>query len=115
MSVPTHSLTSEERACVDSIARIALVVLVVGTASRGFSDSDIWGHMSIGLDMLRDRHFLWVDPYSFTHDQRWINHEWLWDIAVAAIYRACGLPALVAFRALLVGIVLWIVDRATRS
>jgi len=109
----SRSITTEEKSFIDTLTRTALLLLVLGRAAAGRTDTDIWGHMSIGLDMLRDRHFLWVDPYSFTHDQRWINHEWLWDIVVAAIYRAGGLPALVAFRALLVGIVLWIVDRAT--
>jgi hypothetical protein len=109
-----RSITPEEKSFVDTLARIALVLLILGQGAAGRTDSDIWGHMSIGLDMLRDRHFLWVDPYSFTHDQRWINHEWLWDIVVAAIYRVGGLPGLIALRALLVASVLWVVDRATR-
>ena len=111
----SRSITTDEKSFVDTLTRLALLLLVVGRAAAGRTESDIWGHMSIGLDMLRDRHFLWVDPYSFTHDQRWINHEWLWDLIVAAIYRGGGLAALVAFRALLVGAVLWIVERATRG
>jgi len=111
----SRSITAEEKSFVDALTRLALLLLVLGRAASGRTESDIWGHMSIGLDMLRDRHFLWVDPYSFTHDQRWINHEWLWDLVVAAIYRGGGLAGLVAFRAVLIGTVLWIVDRATRG
>jgi hypothetical protein len=109
------SASREEKGFVDTLTRIALLILIVGQAAAGRTDSDIWGHMSIGLDMLRDRHFLWADPYSFTHDQRWVNHEWLWDIVGAATYRVGGLPALLGLRVLLVGIVLWSVERSTRN
>ena len=110
-----RSLTPEDKAFVDALIRVGLCLLVVGQAAAGYTDSDIWGHMSIGLDMLRDRHFLWVDPYSFTHDQAWINHEWLWDLLTAGTYALGGLSALVAFRAGLAAIVLWAVDRSTRT
>ena len=111
----SRTISAEDKSYVDTLTRLALLMLVLGRAATGRTDSDIWGHMSIGLDMLRNRQFFWVDPYSFTHDQPWINHEWLWDIAVAAVYRGGGLAALVAFRAVLVGTVLWTVERATRG
>lgn len=109
-----HSLSAEDRSFLDTLLRCALAILLVGQAAAGFSDTDIWGHMSIGLDMLRERAFLWVDPYSFTHDQTWINHEWLWDLLVAAVYQSGGLPGLLVVRVALIGAVLWCVDRATR-
>lgn len=90
------------------------MLLVIGEAAAGRTESDIWGHLSIGLDMLRTSQFLWVDPYSFTHDQLWVNHEWLWDLLTAALYNAAGLPGLVTLRVVLVGLVLWSVERATR-
>src|SRR4051812_12829655 len=107
-------LAPEDKALVDRVAHAALFLLVIGQAAAGRTETDIWGHMSIGLDMLRTGQFLWVDPYSFTHDQAWINHEWLWDILTAATYATGGLPALVALRAALVAAVLWVVDRSTR-
>ena len=57
---------------------MSIMVIVLGLAAAGRTDTDIWGHMSIGLDMLRSRSFLWVDPYSFASDQAWVNHEWAW-------------------------------------
>lgn len=94
---------------------VALSVLMWGLATAGRTDTDIWGHMSIGLDMIASRAFLWVDPYSFTHDQTWINHEWGWDLISAAVYRLGKLPLLVALRGVLIGTVLWCVHRATRD
>lgn len=110
----SQSVTAGDRAIVDTIVRSALAVLLIGQATIGYTDSDIWGHMSIGLDMLRDRRFLWVDPYSFTHDQPWVNHEWLWDLVTAALYRSGDLPALLGLRAAAIATVVWLVDRATR-
>lgn len=54
-------------------------------------------------------------PYSFTSDLRWVNHEWLWDVVVAATYRSGGLPAVVTLRAALIAVVLWTVGRSTRT
>jgi len=90
-----RSATPEEKAFVNSLVKAGLLLLIVGQAAAGYSDSGIWGHMSIGLDMLNGYQFLWIDPYSFTSDQAWINHEWLWDVVSAAVYRAGGLPAIV--------------------
>ena len=68
-------MNPQDEACIDSIAVAAVGVVLVGWAASGRTDTDIWGHIAIGLDMLREHRFLWVDPYSFTSDQRWVNHE----------------------------------------
>ena len=115
MSPATRTLPAEDRAFFETLVRVALAIVLVGQAAAGFTDTDIWGHMAIGLDMLRSRQFMWVDPYSFTSDQPWVNHEWLWDVSVAAIYSMGGLPAVVALRTVLIGAVLWTVDRAVRN
>ena len=105
----------QDKALFDTVIRFMLVILVLGQATAGHTETDIWGHMSIGLDMLRSRSFLWVDPYSFTHDQVWVNHEWLWDLTTAAIFRVSGLPGLLVFRAALAAAVLAVVERSTRG
>ena len=115
MSLATRTLPPEDRAFFETLVRVALAIVLLGQAAAGFTDTDIWGHMAIGLDMLRSRQFMWVDPYSFTSDLRWVNHEWLWDVSVAAIYSMGGLPAVVALRTVLIGAVLWTVDRAVRN
>lgn len=110
-----RTLHPDDKAYVDSLQRIALAVVLCGWAAAGTTDTDIWGHMAIGLDMLTSGRFLWVDPYSFTHDQRWVNHEWLWDIVVGVLYQRFGLAGLVALRAVLIGFVLCLVDRSSRN
>ncbi len=115
MSPATRTLAPEERAFFETLVRIALAIVLLGQAVAGFTDTDIWGHMAIGLDMLRNRQFMWVDPYSFTSDQPWVNHEWLWDVSVAAVYQVGGLPAVVALRTVLIGAVIWAADRAVRN
>lgn len=106
---------AHDRALFYTVTRVSVLLLVLGQATAGYTDTDIWGHMSIGLDMLKFGRFLWQDPYSFTHDQVWVNHEWLWDLLTAALFKSGGLPALVIFRGLLAGTVLFMVDRATRT
>lgn len=110
----TDPSQAQDRALFQTVTRAGLLILVLGQAAAGYTDTDIWGHMSIGLDMLSTRQFLWVDPYSFTHDQVWVNHEWLWDLMTAAVFRTAGLPGLIAFRAVLAAVVLGLADRATR-
>jgi hypothetical protein len=107
------AMTPGDKALVDTLLRLCLALALLGLATTGMTETDIWGHFAIGLDMLREHRFFWVDPYSFTHDQPWINHEWLWDLSLAAIYRAIGLPGVLVVRAMLIGMVLWIVDRST--
>ncbi|MBX6364998.1 MAG: hypothetical protein IRZ00_14105 [Gemmatimonadetes bacterium] len=86
---------------------------LVGTALAGLAlglllalllpatvDSDLWGHLRFGLDLLTsggdpDR----PDPYSYlTGGSRWINHETLAELASAAAFRAGGGAALVAMK-----------------
>ncbi len=112
---PARAVTAQDSAFLDGLVRCAVAALLLANAAVGYADSDIWGHMSIGLDTLRQGHLLRVDPYSFTHDQVWVNHEWLWEVATAWLYQRGGLGALLVMRAVLIGLVLWLVDRATRQ
>src|SRR6188768_2227494 len=82
--------------------------LHLGLASAAFvfaalavtrADADLWGHVRFGLDILRDRSLPTVDPYSFTQDRPWINHEWLSELQMGAAYALGGATGLVLLKA----------------
>jgi hypothetical protein len=108
-------LSQHDRALVDTIGAWSVLLVLTGWAAGGRTDTDVWGHSTIGRWMIEHRAFLWIDPFSFTHDQPWVNHEWLWDVSTALIERGTGLPGLIALRALLIGFVLWRVTRASQG
>jgi hypothetical protein len=54
-------------------------------------DPDLWGHLRFGLDTVASGHLPITDPYSFTQDVPWINHEWLSEVTLALSYRAGGM------------------------
>jgi hypothetical protein len=66
------------------------------------ADPDLWGHLRFGLDILRDRRLTSIDPYSFTQDVPWINHEWLHELISAGAYQLGGTTGLIMLKCLLV-------------
>jgi hypothetical protein len=83
----------------------ALAVSAFSLALVTRADADLWGHLRFGLDLIETGRLIAVDPYSFTQDTPWINHEWLSELQMAWAYRAGGLPGLL----LLKGAIVWIV------
>jgi hypothetical protein len=67
----------------------ALLVLFALTTITS-TDTDLWGHTRFGLDILRDHELPSVDPYSFTQDKPWVNHEWLSELQMGIAYRLAG-------------------------
>jgi len=51
------------------------------------ADPDLWGHVRFGLDMLSTGRLTTTDPYSYTSDIPWLNHEWLSELIMGAAYR----------------------------
>src|SRR5436190_44876 len=73
----------------------ALVSLTYGML-RTNADPDLWGHVRFGLDMLSTRALTRSDPYSYTSDIPWLNHEWLSELIMGLAYRTFGSGGLVA-------------------
>jgi hypothetical protein len=67
------------------------------------ADPDLWGHLRFGADLLRDRSLPVSDPYSFTSDLPWVNHEWLAEAVMAAAYQAGGSMGVVAIKLIATG------------
>jgi hypothetical protein len=94
---------------------IAVVVLAVAfLASWTIADPDLWGHVRFGLDILAEGAIPREDPYSFTSDLPWINHEWLSEVTMAGAYRAAGPAGLIGLKWLITGVTLALVWRAIR-
>ncbi len=90
-----------------------IVLLPVATFVRG--DTDLWGNVRFGLDILKTHSLPLEDPYSFTQDLPWINHEWLSELMIGAAYQAGGAAGLIALKAVLVMTVLAVVATAFRG
>jgi hypothetical protein len=86
------------------------LVLVIIMPTR--ADPDLWGHLRFGLDWLATRSLSYLDPYSFTQDRPWINHEWLSEATIAAAYRYGGVSGLVILKFSLAAVTLWILAGA---
>jgi hypothetical protein len=62
-------------------------------------DPDLWGHLRFGLDAVASGDLSITDPYSFTQDVPWINHEWLSEVTQALAYRSGGVLGMVLLKA----------------
>src|SRR5437870_12369764 len=70
-------------------------------------DSDLGWHLRSGQLILATHHIPRTDPFSHTRlGAPWVDNEWLWEWALAALNSAGGLLALVLANSLLVGLTL---------
>lgn len=88
------------------VRRIALVFLILAAVlyrvSETVADPDLWGHLKFGQDFLASGKIADSDPYSyFTGDKPWINHEWLVEAIIAAIFVSAGAPGLILVKTIL--------------
>jgi hypothetical protein len=80
------------------------------------ADPDLWGHVRFGVDILRDRAIASTDPYSFTSDVSWVNHEWLAEVMMGFSYSTAGSVGLSVLRlALLSGSIILAADHLRRA
>ena len=72
-------------------------------SNRPLADSDIGWHIRTGERILATRTIPRTDPFSSTmQGQPWFAWEWLYDLALGILHRACGLNGVVWLCALLV-------------
>src|SRR5262245_30284221 len=64
-------------------------------------DPDLWGHLRFGLDTASSHRLSITDPYSFTQDVPWINHEWLSETTQAIAYRTGGVLGMMLLKVVL--------------
>ena len=94
---------------------VAVGLLVVTFVSvQASADPDLWGHVRFGQGILAAGAVVKADPYSFTSDREWVNHEWLAEVAMALAWNAGGTAGLVMLKALLLLATLGLVGWAAR-
>ncbi len=77
-------------------AAIFLVLLI--TAIQPVTDPDFWWHLTTGNWILSHQAVPRHDLYTFTvPDHRWITHEWLSEVVVAALFSVGKLPLVSLF------------------
>ena len=96
---PGRESTGVETAAPSRCKRVSLlhyspalifIVIVVADATRQ-ADPDLWGHVRFGQDVLAQRHLIFYDHYSYSAPGHlWLNHEWLTEVLMGAIYNVFG-------------------------
>jgi hypothetical protein len=81
---------------------LAVVVIVVVCVSKTQVDPDLWGHVRFGGDIVSAGEVIRHDPYSFTSDREWVNHEWLAEVIMFGAYSTLGQAGLVGLKVALV-------------
>jgi hypothetical protein len=77
-------------------------------------DPDLWGHLRFGLDLLDTGTLTSTDPYSFTQDVPWINHEWLSELLFAVSYRMGGVVGLIVLKTFVIAATAWLLAGVAR-
>lgn len=96
---------------VERLPRLGVLVLCFAASTYTIADPDLWGHLRFGLDTLHTGTLPSVDPYSFTQDKPWVNHEWLSELMTAAAWTLGGTAGLALLKGLLFSGALWTVWR----
>jgi hypothetical protein len=85
-----------------ALISLAVLVVLIVFAARTQVDPDLWGHVRFGGDIVSAGRVLKSDPYSFTSDREWVNHEWLSEVIMFSAYAILGQAGLVLLKALMV-------------
>lgn len=96
------TVTTNASRLVGYFSAAGLVAAVFSLFSFTRADPDLWGHVRFGLDTLQTWSLPSVDPYSFTQDTPWINHEWLSELQMGLAWAAGGTVGLALLKGLLV-------------
>ena len=84
-------------------------------AARSVTDPDVWWHLRTGQLTIQNHRVFHNDPYSFTRfDRPWVDHEWLSQVFIFALYRVAGWGGLIAgFAAIIAAAFLLIFQRSS--
>lgn len=90
---------------------VLLAILAFFLGSAAATNSDVWMHLATGRSLADGTLALGADPYSFPvgadgSGREWVNHSWLYDLALYGVYAALGEVAVVVCHALLLVVLL---------
>jgi hypothetical protein len=88
------------------LVAIGAALLMLAFAIITPADVDLWGHLKFGGDIVAAGTIPRTDPYSFTSDRTWVNHEWLAEVIFDAVYRVSGSAGLIVSKVLAIAAVL---------
>jgi hypothetical protein len=80
------------------LLRLAVLSVLLVVISQTRADPDLWGHITFGGDTADARGIVRADPYSFTTDIPWTNHEWLSELVIWLAWAAAGTVGLVLLK-----------------
>ena len=98
----------------ETLLRFGLWSVLIAVVAYTRTDPDLWGHVRFGLDILQERTVPRADPYSFTTDRVWVNHEWAAEALTAGAFRMMGSAGLVFLKICVVTGCLLLLDRILR-
>lgn len=115
MTQPRPAQTSGSADAADlTVLRLGLLAALLGGLAQTLADPDLWGHVRFGLDILASG-IPQLDPYSFTSDILWVNHEWLAEVLMALAWEAAAGPGLIGLKTFVIAIVAASVIAVLRS
>jgi hypothetical protein len=94
---------------IDRLMTAAIPFVIAMVIIPALPDVDLWGHVRFGADIIRAGAIPTSDPYSFTSDRSWVNHEWLTEITMYGAYALAGPAGLTSLRLLLIALLLTLV------
>ncbi|MDP8246635.1 MAG: tetratricopeptide repeat protein [Candidatus Tritonobacter lacicola] len=91
----------------------ALLALFLSLSIHQIVNFDIWWHLKTGQYILQNLAVPGSDIYTFTYSgSRWIDHQWLFQVAIHPIYSFMGPDGLIIFQALILGAAFIFIVRA---
>ena len=78
--------------------RAVLGSVMIVVLALSWVDPDVWGHVRFGRDIVTAGQLPHEDPYSFTSDIPWVNHEWLSEVIMATAFRVGGSTGLILLK-----------------
>ncbi len=99
LSLPVPRLAS----LASALPAVLIVAAAMAACLRPALDSDLGWHLRAGQLILASHQVPTADPFSNSAFGRpWVDNEWLWESAIAALNAAAGVLALVATHAAMV-------------